>query len=116
MRPIRRTSPLKAAAIGYPRNPINSRMLVSNPSDRPVDAAMIQKGCLWRRGLTREARPEQGWPHDDWPGPRDALSEMSAQRTAHAAERMAVYRLDAPMVGVAWGPIQKAAMVEKGWR
>ena len=43
------------------------------------------------------------------------MSKLSAQRTAHAAERMAVYRLDAPMVGVASGPIQKAAMVEKGW-
>jgi hypothetical protein len=44
---------------------------------------------------------------------RDALSEMSAQRTARAAERLALDRLDAPMVGIAWGPIQKAAMVEK---
>ena len=44
------------------------------------------------------------------------MSKLSAQRTAHAAERMAVYRLDAPMVGVVSGPIQKAAMVEKGWR
>ena len=44
------------------------------------------------------------------------MSKLSAQRAAHATERMAVCRLDAPVVGVVSGPIQKAAMVEKGWR
>ena len=29
------------------------------------------------------------------------MPKLSAQRTAHAAERMAVYHLDAPLVGVA---------------
>ncbi len=31
------------------------------------------------------------------------MSKLSAQRTAQAPERMAVYHLDAPMVGIASG-------------
>ena len=36
------------------------------------------------------------------------MSKLSAQRTAHAVERMAVYHLDAPMVGVAPGAIESS--------
>jgi hypothetical protein len=43
------------------------------------------------------------------------MSKLSAQRTPHAAERMAVYRIGPPMVGVAPGARSEAAMIEKGW-